>query len=200
MIWTCSFNINMILFRPGGSNDQSEVPTHQPFLQSSLSLGFLQKLAQNPPKLKPSMQVRDSDLKVQDDTENKRCARTGASSLSQPYSEMHANIVSLQITNLAAGFILRPFWRGSNTVTAIPPNPLPIVTTQTDLNSQVDQNCIYNRKWDYNEIFPESIYIIYQLEVKSAARIQPQTNSLSLFHRATLSSLPWVYKLQTTEI
>lgn len=71
MIWTCSFNISMILFRSGGSNNHSEVPTHKPFLQTSLSLGFLQKLAQNPPKLKPSMQGRDSDLKVQDDTENK---------------------------------------------------------------------------------------------------------------------------------
>lgn len=54
------------------------------------------------------MQIKDSDLEVQDDTENKWCARTGASSLSQPHSEMHANTVTLQ-TNLAAGFILRPF-------------------------------------------------------------------------------------------
>lgn len=108
--------------------------------------------------------------------------------------------LGLQITNLAAGFILRPAWRGSNTVTAIPPNPLPIVTTQTDLNSQVDQNCICNTKWDYNENLSKKIYIIYQLEVKSEARIQPLTNSLPLFHRATLCSLHWVYKLQTTEL
>lgn len=88
------------------------------------------------------MQIKDSDLKVEDDTENKWCARTGASSLSKPHSEMYANIVSLQITNLAVGFILRPFWRGSNTVRAISPSPLPTVTTQTDSNSQVDRNQI----------------------------------------------------------
>lgn len=71
MVWTCSLDIDMILFRPGGSNNQSEIPTQKPFLQTSLTLGFLQKLAQKAPKPELSMQVRDSDLKVQDDTENK---------------------------------------------------------------------------------------------------------------------------------
>lgn len=69
------------------------------------------------------MQTEDSDLKVQDDTENKLYARTGASSLLQPHSKMHANIVSLQITDLAVGFILRPFWRGSNTLNSSSSQP-----------------------------------------------------------------------------
>lgn len=79
------------------------------------------------------MAIKDSDLKVEDETENKWQAGTGASSLSYPYSEIHANIESLQVANLAVSFILRCFWRGSNTVRAIPPNPLPTVTTQTQI-------------------------------------------------------------------
>lgn len=110
----------------------TEVPSHKQLSQTSLSHGLLQKLAQKE-KTKLSMAIKDSDLKVEDETENKWQAGTGASSLSYPYSEIHANIESLQVANLAVSFILRRFWRGSNTVRAIPPNPLPTVTTQTQI-------------------------------------------------------------------
>lgn len=120
------------------------------------------------------MQIKDLDLKVQDDRENKWCARTGASSLSQPPSEMHANTVSFQITNLAVGFTLRPFWRGSNTVTAIPPTPLPTVATQTQIlrltkTISATENAIIMR------ICLRTFTLFTKLEAKFEASIQPQT-------------------------
>lgn len=80
---------------------------------------------------------------------------------------MHANIVSLQITDLAIGFILRRFWRGSNTVTAS------IVLYSSQFTShhchtdfQVNQNHSYKIKWDQDENFPGHTYIIYQTRNK----------------------------------
>lgn len=182
----------------GVTINHTEVPTHKPLLQTSLSHGFLQKLVQNKPKLKPSTQIKDSDLKVQDDTENK-CVQDQGLPPSHSHTEMHANTVSLQITNLAIGFILRPFGRGSNTVTAIPSNPLPTVTTQTQIlrltkTISATENGIIMR------ICLRTFILFTKLEAKSEASIQPQTNSFSLFHRATLFSLQWVYKLQTTDL
>lgn len=168
----------------GVTINHTEVPTHKTLLQTSLSHGFLQKLVQNKPKLKPSTQIKDSDLKVQDGTENK-CVQEQGLPPSHSHTEMHANTVSLQITNLAVGFILRPFWRGSNTVTAIPSNPLPTVTTQTQIlrltkTISATENGIIMR------ICLRTFILFTKLEAKSEASIQPQTNSFSLFHRATL--------------